>query len=330
MVGIRRHRDPGALAVPPGNVAPPTAGRAGTLDAAFGLPGGLRFRQGPGGLLFADIHNAAASATVCLQGAQLLHWQPHAQPAPVLWLSDAAHYAPGRAIRGGVPVCWPWFGPSASGTGPAHGFVRTGHWDPVGSRQEHAGATRLRLQFCNSARAQAPWPADFLLTLEMRIGATLGMVLETRNTGTRAFAIGEALHSYFRVGNVAGIAIAGLDGAAYSDNTAAGRVARQHGPVHIGQELDRRYRSRARCRIDDPQLRRSIHIAKRGSATTVVWNPWSDKAARLGDLGSGAGPGDGWRQMVCVESANAEVPPLVVAPGACHRLQVRVRVTALA
>lgn len=310
------------------------AADAAALDARFGLAGVLRFRSGPGGLIFADIRNAAARARVCLQGAQLLLWQPLGQPAPVLWLSDAAHYAPGRAIRGGVPVCWPWFGPPEHGTGPAHGFARTLPWSPIASRQDHAGATRLRLQLRSSPQTRELWPHSFALTLEMRVGATLGLRLETHNTGEREFAISEALHSYFRVGDVGTIAIDGLDGAPYVESAAGsgpgGLAARQQGPVRIAREVDRRYASAGRCRIDDSGLGRAIHVSKRGSRTTVIWNPGEEKAARLGDLGAGGGPADGWRQMVCVESANAGPPPLSLAPGARHRLQVRIRVAARA
>ncbi len=295
----------------------------GTLNDRHGLAGVLQFRRGPGGLAFADIRNRHARATVCLQGGQLLDWQPYAQSTPALWLSQAARYAPGQSIRGGIPVCWPWFGPSAAAGGPAHGFARNRAWAVVGAGHGRAGQTCLRLQLRDCAQTRQRWPHAFVLTLEMRVGACLFLTLETHNASADAVVVSEALHSYFRVGDIAAARVLGLDGAHYADTAAGGRRHRQSGAVAFAQEVDRLYDSTAGCRIDDPVLRRSLLVRKRGSGATVVWNPWADKAARLGDLGAGAGADDGWRQMVCVESANAGATALLLAPGARHRLQVR-------
>jgi D-hexose-6-phosphate mutarotase len=302
------------------------------LTSRFAGIGGLAFRAGPGGLLFADVANGQARASVCLQGAQLTHWQPHEQAHPVLWLSDAARYAPGKAIRGGIPVCWPWFGAPppglAAAPAPAHGFARTLGWDLHAARTLTDGATELVWHLGASAPTRALWAAQFLLELRMAIGATLELALTSHNTGTHALELTEALHTYFRVGDIGAIAVGGLAGAAYFDAApgaaaAPDRQRRQAGAVRFDAEVDRVYESSGECWIDDPVLQRRLHIAKSGSAATVVWNPWDAKAERLGDVGPGQ-----WRQMVCVESGNARPTVVHLAPDASHCLTVLYRVAA--
>ena len=305
---------------------------AAALNARHGLADTLEFRVGPGGLLFAEVNNAQARASICLQGGQVLLWQPHTQSNPVLWLSDAARYAPGKAIRGGIPVCWPWFGSpaappgSAKPAGPAHGFARTQSWRVDGTQALAGGQTRLRLRLADTPATRALWPAAFALELQITIGDTLGLALRTSNTGADPMVITEALHTYFRIGDIGSTKVEGLAGARYFDAAGpaagAGEARRaQDGAVHFDGEVDRVYDSGAPCWIDDLILQRRIHIAASGSASTVVWNPWDAKAQRLGDLGD-----DGWRRMVCVESGNARDCALSVAPGASHELGVRYRV----
>jgi D-hexose-6-phosphate mutarotase len=305
---------------------------AAALNERHGLADTLEFREGPGGLLFTEINNAQARASVCLQGGQVLLWQPHTQSNPVLWLSGAARYAAGNAIRGGIPVCWPWFGSPAAPpggdapAGPAHGFARTQSWRVDGTQAIGSGQTCLRLGLADNPATRALWPGAFALELQITIGDTLDLVLRTRNTGAAPMVITEALHTYFRIGDIASTSVEGLAGVAYFDaaEPAAGvREGRrtQDGAVRFGGEVDRVYDSGAPCWIDDLILQRRIHIAASGSASTVVWNPWDAKAQRLGDLGDGA-----WRQMVCVESGNARDRAVSVAPGASHELAVRYRV----
>ena len=208
-----------------------------TLEDKYGIDGVLRFGAGPGGLLFADIDNAQARASVCLQGAQLTHWQPHAQGAPVLWLSPAARYAPGSAIRGGIPVCWPWFGPAGAGAAaaPDHGFARTRDWVVTDSGQDPDGRTRLCLRLTDSDATRALWPQTFALDLHIAVGATLTLALVTRNTGTAACSITEALHSYFHVGDIGAVRLLGLEGADYTDKATRGaRAPERAAALHAG------------------------------------------------------------------------------------------------
>lgn len=306
------------------------------LNRQFGIDGQLDFREdtpvkgtppdarpagGPGaagGLIVAEIRNRQASASLCLQGAHLMNWKPHGQTVPVIWLSRDARLAAGKSIRGGVPVCWPWFGAHASEAGfPGHGYARTVPWQVVESGVEPDGATRLTLRLVQSGQTHAQWPHACTLDLTVVVGETLRIELCTQNTGTDDFVIGEALHTYFRIGDIGAVRITGLDGCDYWDKVGGSVLRRQAGVIAFSGETDRVYiNSAAECVIEDDRLGRRIHIAKSGSLATVVWTPWTEKAGRMGDLGQP----DGWREMVCVESANALENVVHVAAGSRHTL----------
>lgn len=305
----------------------------------YRLPGEIEFRAGPEGLLFADVQNALAHATVCLQGAHLTSWQPRSQAAPVIWLSSAARYASGKSIRGGVPICWPWFGPHAEPqTGsqaagrklPSHGFARTVAWDACDSRHLETGETQLCLELRDSEQTRALWPYPFHLGLRLTIGETLRLELSTTNTGSGEFVLGEALHTYFQVGDIGAVQVCGLDNAEFIDNANGARRGRQAAAITFEEEVDRVYvNSAADCAIVDPILKRRIRIAKSNSLSTVVWNPWTHKAASMGDLGPGATNQGGWREMLCVESGNALENAVRVAARATHCLTAQYRVEPL-
>jgi D-hexose-6-phosphate mutarotase len=310
---------------------------ADALNARHGLGGALQFRAGPGGLVIADIRNAHASASVCLQGGQLLQWQPRDQAVPVLWLSDSARYAAGKAIRGGIPVCWPWFGaPQNAGlapTAPAHGFARTLPWQVTETAVLGNGESLLRLCLDDGPQTRALWPERFHLELQITVGASLALTLITANSGAAPLVITQALHSYFRVGSIDATTVQGLAAAPYYDAVLGTEVPATGAPITFGAEVDRVYDSSGDCRIEDPALGRRIHIAKTGSASTVVWNPWQAKAERLGDMAPAQPPGPasagGWQQMVCVESGNARHRAVQIAPGANHVLSVHYAVEPL-
>jgi D-hexose-6-phosphate mutarotase len=313
------------------------AGRAAHLNALLGAalcdpaaPGAvpLHFRAGAGGLVFADIDTALASASICLQGAQLTAWQPRAQDRPVIWMPETPHYGAGKATRGGIPVCWPWFGSAAPAPGlPSHGFARTQGWQARAARWTAPREIELTLELGDDAATRLLWPHAFSLTLHLRVGATLGLELVTRNTGSAPLLLGEALHTYFRIGDIGTVRVEGLEGRAFVDSVDGARRKQQDGPIAFEGEVDRVYADDgAPCVIDDPGLGRRIRIAKTGSASTIVWNPWRAKAERLGDLGPGSSGQGGWREMLCVESGNALEHTLRLEPGAEHRLGVRYRV----
>jgi D-hexose-6-phosphate mutarotase len=297
-----------------------------SLNTQFGIPGQLSFRDDASGLVIAEIGNPQATASLCLQGAHLMTWQPRSQAAPVIWLSRDARLAPGKSIRGGVPVCWPWFGVHADPGFPAHGYARTVPWQVIESGTEPDGATRLTLRLIESEKTRAQWPHAARLELTVSVGETLRMELSTENTGESDFVIGEALHAYFRIGDIGAARVTGLAGGDYWDKVGGSTLKKQDGIIRFEGETDRVYiNTAAGCAIEDDRLKRRILIAKSGSLSTVVWTPWTAKAERMGDLGQP----DGWREMLCVESANAIDNVVHVAAGTGHTLIVEYRAESL-
>ncbi len=296
------------------------------LNARFAIADQVSFAVGSGGFPVVSVRNAHADASIALQGADVTGFQPHGQE-PVLFLSRQAVYARGKAIRGGIPICWPWFGPHPTDpTKPDHGFARTRPWSVLDTRAMPDGATRVRLGLTDDAETRALWPHAFALQLVVIVGAALEVTLVARNTGYEPFVCSGALHSYFRVGDVTAITIQGLEGIAYVDKVDGGHAKVQQGPVTIAGETDRVYTdTTAACAIVDPTVGRRVTVAKEGSRSTVVWNPWRDKARRLADFGD-----DEYTEMVCVEVANAGDDTVTVAPGGEHRLGTTIGVAALA
>lgn len=295
------------------------------LNARYGIPDQLSFKDAQGGLVVVEVNNTHATASIALQGAHLMTWAPK-DAAPVIWLSKAAKLAPGKSIRGGVPICWPWFGAHANEpTFPGHGFARTVPWDLLETQKLANGATRLSFRLVHSDATRAQWPHPSEVEIHMVIGPTLEIDLVTRNTGTAPITVGDALHTYFEVGDVRKVKVHGLDGCPYIDKVDGGARKQQAGPVTIAGEVDRIYlESTADCVIEDPVLERRIRIAKKGSASSVVWNPWVEKANKMGDLGE-----NGYLNMLCVESTNADADVVNIPAGAEHHLWVRYSVEAL-
>jgi glucose-6-phosphate 1-epimerase len=295
------------------------------LNQEYGIAGKVNFKVGPGGLSLVELNSAYGSAAVALQGGHLLNWVPRGEQ-PVIWLSKDAKFAPGKSIRGGVPVCWPWFGPHPRETDfPAHGFARTVPWQVIGVEAGGDGATRLVLSLEQNETTRRYWPFPAEVTMHISLGAALEVELITRNTGEAPITVSEALHTYFEVDDVREISIRGLEGCEFIDKVDGGKSKRHQGPITFSGELDRVYLNTTRdCLIDDASLNRRIHIAKRGSRSTVVWNPWHAKAAKMGDLGE-----DGYLKMVCVESANAADNAVSIAAGGEHRLAAIYRVESL-
>lgn len=290
------------------------------LNAAHGLPPHLTITEGPGGLPMIEVDNAHATARVSLYGGQVLAYRPHGAAADLLFVSEQAHYQPGKAVRGGVPVCWPWFGPDPQALGrPAHGFARTRRWDLRQTMVLPGGETRLVLGLIDMAETRALWPHAFNLTLTITVGATLTLALTTHNTGNAPFTVTQALHSYCAVGDIAQARVQGLDGCAYIDKAAGagGAVRRQDGDVTVAAEVDRIYTGvPPSLTLVDGALQRRVCIASEGSRTAVVWNPWAAIAAGMADL-----PDDAFQRFVCVETANVEPGDAVtLAPGDHHTL----------
>jgi D-hexose-6-phosphate mutarotase len=305
------------------------------LNDRFAIPFKLRFKalgdglNGLNGLITADITHPQASASLCLQGGQLLSWQPVSAAEPVLWMSKDATFAAGKSIRGGIPVCWPWFGAHGSETTlPAHGFARTQPWQVKSTRCLDDGSIEISLTLPLTATLHSLWPHQAQLDMLVNVGDSLKIALITRNLGASDFTITEALHTYFQVSDVAQVQLEGLDGIHFHDKAAGWTEGDQTGAVTFAAEVDRVYvNSPQLCTIVDPGLQRRIHINKIGSQSTVVWNPWAARAAQMGDLGGDLVTDDasGWKRFVCVESANALENAVTVAAGRSHTLAVEYR-----
>lgn len=293
------------------------------LNEQFGIEGQLTFRDDASGLVVAEINNFQATAALCLQGAHLMNWHPKKQDQPVIWLSRDAKLAAGKSIRGGGPVCWPWFGAHASEPGfPGHGFARTVPWRITESGSEPDGATHLTLRLVPNDKTRAQWGHDCNVDLTVIVGDTLRMELSTENTGTSDFVLGEALHTYLRISDIGAVRVTGLNGCEYWDKVGGSVLKKQDGAVSFAGEVDRVYiNTAAECVIHDDPLKRRIHISKSGSLSTVVWTPWAEKAGKMGDMGQP----DGWREMLCVESVNAIDNVVKVAAGTTHTLIVEYR-----
>lgn len=304
----------------------PHTATADDLNATPGLPAQLRFATGPGGWPYAHIRNEHATATVSLHGAQVLSFVPVASGTDLLFVSDGSVYAPGKAIRGGVPVCWPWFGPDPQGLGrPAHGLARTRCWSVAGSSATADGGTRLMLRLQHTAETHALWPHAFELTLAITVGRTLRLSLSTRNTGDAPFQLTQALHSYFAVSDIAHASVNGLDGCRYTDKAAgaSGTPQMQAGPVRFTGEVDRVYNGApAQLELTDTGRPHGVALRSKGSRTVVVWNPGAMLAERMADL-----PGEAWRRFVCVETANAGEELVTVPPGGQHTLVAEIGLT---
>ena len=240
-----------------------------------------------------------------------------------------AQFATGKSLRGGIPVCWPWFGPHARDcTLPSHGPARTAAWQPVAAAALDDGSTRISFELIMNDTLAGLCGHALRVQLHVSIGESLSLMLETTNLGDSPFTLTQALHSYFNVGDVRQTTLTGLDGCAYIDKAGGANADKvQHGDVHISDETDRIYLATGErdCSIIDPLLKRKIIIRSSGSDSMVVWNPWTDVAARMGDLGS-----DGYLHMLCVETTNAASDARQLAAGATHRLGTEYMTQALA
>lgn len=281
-----------------------------SLNRRFGIPSALRFEPGTHNLVRAAITTPHADAHVYLHGANVTGFQPRGE-RPVLFLSDKSHFETGKPIRGGVPICYPWFGAHENDSrAPMHGTARLNEWTIESATAIADGSVALTLTWTNCR-------------YRVRVGPTLTLSLEVRNETTAPYRFEAALHTYFAVGDSRQIRIEGLAGAEYLskvENVSGQREGAD--PIRVARETDRVYfDTRTSCVIHDPVWHRRIINEKIGSHTTVVWNPWIDKSKALPDFGD-----DEWRNMVCIETCNVKRNAVTLPPGKAHVLEARIRV----
>ncbi|GAB4121354.1 MAG: D-hexose-6-phosphate mutarotase [Sideroxydans sp.] len=286
------------------------------LNQRHAIENHVQLREIADGVIIAEVANQHALSNIALQGAHVATFQPRGEE-PLIWLSPNAKFAPGKSIRGGVPVCWPWFGPHKTDSKlPGHGFARTVPWELQETKALADGSTFLRFGLLQNDSTRAQWPHACTAQLEVTVGKSLRVELVTTNTGKEAFELGEALHTYFQISDVGNMTLRGLEGCEYIDKVGETARRTQQGGIVITSEVDRVYlNTEADCVIEDKGLKRAIRIHKEGSRSTVVWNPWTEKAEKMGDFGPKL-----HRDMVCVESGNALENVVNVAPGETHRL----------
>ncbi|PKE28788.1 D-hexose-6-phosphate mutarotase [Rahnella sp. AA] len=235
------------------------------------------------------VSHPKVKAAVALQGAHLLSWQP-AGEAPVLWMSSASAFKDGVAIRGGIPICWPWFGPAGK---PSHGFARNFPWALTDHTESNEGVI-LTLTLKSSPESLELWPHEFVLTARFTLGETCHIELES----TGDFKANSALHTYFNIGDIADVTVKGL-GAHFIDKVDGAKVKEEGGDLTFTGQTDRIYtQPQAVSEIVDPVLKRTLVVAHENNADVVAWNPGSALSVSMADM-----PDDGYKTMVCVETA---------------------------
>ena len=288
------------------------------------LPSSVRVADPPDGLPHLLVTTRAATAQVFFHGAHVAQWRPANSETPVLWLSAQSYFRGDKAIRGGVPICFPWFGPhSTDRTAPAHGFVRLVDWSLVDVGEAADGTVTLAFALDIHEDTSPLWPHRCRVVYRISIGSTLAVTLDVENPGGEPLTFEAALHSYLSVCDIRQVSITGLEETDYLDKV-EGFARRRQGsePIRFTGETDRVYLdTRAPCWIGDTGWSRAIVVNKSGSRSTVVWNPWAEKAKTFPDFGA-----DEWRRMVCVESANVGAAAVRLEPGASHAMRAEISV----
>lgn len=258
-----------------------------------------------------EIDHLTCKARVALHGAQVMSWRPQGEEE-VLYLSPDAVYREGKAIRGGIPICWPWFNAHPTDPdAPSHGIARTRFWEMIGAEEDEDGVT-LRFEM-----------EDGLWKSEVTVEAGLDLVvsMETLNASEIPIVVSGALHSYFSVSDIANVRVVNLEDTEFHNTVGEPTMRKQKGAISFGGEVDAIYDSAGKVLLVDDISGRTILIEKGGSPSTVVWNPWAEKAAAMGDM-----PDDGFRKFCCIEAAIANDKAVVVMPGSSHVLSTRISV----
>ena len=276
------------------------------------LPAGITRTQDPGGRDALLLESRGSTALVSLLGAQVLSWKR--PDGDVLWTASAAEYAPGKPVRGGVPLVFPWFGDHPLDKKlPAHGFARTLTWRLVSTRP----GPEIAFETTDDAATRTMWPHSFRLGFRVALGPALRLELRVDNTGTSAISFENALHTYFGVGDVHTASVHGLERATCTEHAAAPEPswdAQQ--PLHFRAETDRIFQGVPdRIELRAPAVRRKVMLSTRGAHSAIVWNPWPAKTARLSQMGA-----DDWKSFACIESGNVRESRVTLAPGTSHTL----------
>ena len=290
------------------------------LQGQFSIPGKVIINAGNGGLTRIAVNSDRARAEIYLNGGHVTNYQP-AGREPVLFVSRKSHYAAGKAIRGGIPVIFPWFGAKADDpAAPQHGFARSMEWE-LRDVHDIGGATAVALALSASDATRRWLPNDFEVLYTISVGSTLDLIMEVRNLSDEPMRFEEALHTYFQVGDVRNVTIDGLGGRTFIDKVDRfQRKAQTQASIRITGETDRVYLDTPdTVAVTDPGMQRRISVSKEGSLSTVIWNPWTEKAKAMSDFAE-----DEWPRMLCVETANAAENAVTLDGGENHTMRASI------
>lgn len=281
------------------------------LDEKFSIEGEIGFAELENDLIFITVSNKHADADICLYGAHVTSFRPH-NSMEILWMSPDSSFEVGKAIRGGIPVCFPWFGPHKTDPEkPQHGFGRLMYWDVLEAKTIPSGETMIRMQLSSSEETKAYWPHDFRAEMVITVGQTLTVTLKVTNTSANAFEYSCALHTYYYLSALENLTIEGLKGTTYYNQLNGGYDIQEEEILQIQEPTTRHYlNTEKQVIVADSIFRRRIRVEKSGSKVTTVWNPGEETCAKIGDL-----PNDAWETFVCVEATNAFEYPVQLAPG---------------
>lgn len=248
--------------------------------------------------------------------AHITSWIP-SNFSEVLYLSPLSKTPPEKAIRGGVPICWPNFA-AADGL-PFHGFARINQWQLIEDiTQDKVNIKNFELP---TETIESSWDDKAKLTFKVTSKEQkLEMTLTTTNLDEKPITITEALHTYIKVGDVRSVEITGQEGDEYYDKVADQNKV-QKGPINFTKETDRIYQTSDSSTLIDPTLGRKLVISKSGASSTVIWNPWQDNAIEMTDF-----PDDDYLHMCCIEAANTHLNPVTIQPGKSHSLSQKIEI----
>jgi len=288
------------------------------LNKKNSVPGVVSFESHADDIVDMIVSNQYADARICLYGAQITSFKPKNEP-DILWMSSGSNFEVGKAIRGGIPVCFPWFGPHKTEfEKPQHGFGRLMIWDLTETAVLPNEETLIRLELCSSEATKLFWPYDFIAEIKVIIGKTLKATLKVTNTSPTHFEYTCALHTYYNISDIEAITIDGLGGAVFHKHGEPGEFRQVTSLLEIHQSVDRHYHdTEVTCIISDSRFGRKILVNKSGSKVTTVWNPWVEGCAKMSDM-----PDDAYKTFICVEAVNSFDDAIVLNPGESHETSV--------
>ncbi|MGF1588562.1 MAG: D-hexose-6-phosphate mutarotase [Pleurocapsa sp.] len=295
------------------------------LNADYGIANKVKFIEGKGGFPVIEISNEHAQATISVYAGQVLSFKPVNQ-SEVMFVSSKAYYQSGKAIKGGAPICWPWFGRDPEDKGrSSHGFVRNRLWQMRHVTSTQDGATQVRMGLVDTAATRKIWDYSFDVAIAITVGSSLTIELITQNTGQESFSLTQALHTYFQIADINQVAVLGLAGKTYLDKVDGGQQKTQAGTVTFAGECDRIYLDvPSELMIEDRAWNRKIKVTATNSKTAIVWNPGADISANMADLGD-----QDYMNFVCVETANAANEIIEVAAGDSYQIAANYTVESL-